>query len=310
MVISDNASTDETQRVIQCYLPDPRIRYFRNEINIGGSANWQKLLYEYAQGDYGQLLPDDDMLSVPNYLSKVADLIAETDVKAVFSGFLYRDIDTGKQGIGNPLMPRVVTPTMWVATLGTWKDGNYVFPCMATVYHLAQARSLGAYFPGVPGYDFELILRFMLAGPTGYLGRVYCTARGHQGNASKTVDTADTFLEGAKMFQRFYEQGLASGLPEGELQAAKRRLMVLFLRSFALRAWLSAQGNDPRSLYAFYSRVRKLDPLVARQVFLDIRTLGKILLLNHPRTREMVGRWINRHDYPTPGKPLMPGSAS
>lgn len=302
VVISDNASPDDTPNVVQPYLKDARVRYFRQSPGIPPADNWRKLVYEYAQGDYGQLLCDDDLLTDTQYLSKVAALITETDVQAVFSRFLYKDDGTGKQRVRDLLMPRVVTPAMWIKTLGTWRSGSWVFPDMPTVYRLAQARSLKVYSPGVPGLDFELILRFMLAGSTGYLAETYCTAREHQGNASKTVDTAEAFLEAVKMFQRFYEQGVATGLPERKLEGAKRRLMVLFLRIFALRAWLGARGNGPRSLSSFYSRVRELDALVAKLVFLDVRTLGKILLFNHSQTYKKVGQWINRRDYPTPSE--------
>lgn len=301
VVISDNASTDQTTSVLQRYLRDPRVRYFRNEINIGAGANWHRLLYEYAQGEYGQLLADDDLLADKQYLSKVADLIAETGVKAIFSGFLYVDIVSGKRGVRDPRMPPVVTPAMWVEVLGTFRDGNYIFPCLPTVYHLAQARALNVYYPAIPGLDFELGLRFMLAGPTGYLEGTYCIARGHSGNLSRTQDTSEGFLEGAKMFQRFYEQGLALGLSEPKLMAAKKRLMVLYLRTFMLRAWLEAGGNSLRALYAFYRKVANLDPVVGRQVFLDLRTIGKIVLYNHRRAYQAVDRLINRRDYQSTG---------
>ena len=53
IVIVDNASTDETQAVVEAYA-DPRIRYFRNDTNMGMSGSWNRCLAE-ARGDYFQV---------------------------------------------------------------------------------------------------------------------------------------------------------------------------------------------------------------------------------------------------------------
>ena len=47
MVISDDASTDDTAQVVAPYLRDPRIRYVRHDQNLGQAGNWRFLL---AQG--------------------------------------------------------------------------------------------------------------------------------------------------------------------------------------------------------------------------------------------------------------------
>ena len=62
VIVSDNASTDNTRECVQRYLTDPRFRYYRNDENLGSSANYERLLYEYAAGVYGQYLTDDDVL--------------------------------------------------------------------------------------------------------------------------------------------------------------------------------------------------------------------------------------------------------
>ena len=43
LLISDNASTDDTEAVVRSF-DDPRIRYVRNEINLGGRANYDRCL--------------------------------------------------------------------------------------------------------------------------------------------------------------------------------------------------------------------------------------------------------------------------
>ena len=60
VIVSDNASTDGTEKWIQRYSADSRFRYFRNETNLGSGPNYRKLLYVYATGEYGHFLTDDD----------------------------------------------------------------------------------------------------------------------------------------------------------------------------------------------------------------------------------------------------------
>ena len=50
LIICDNASTDETGAIARDYAArDTRVRYRRNETNIGGSANYN-LTFDLARG--------------------------------------------------------------------------------------------------------------------------------------------------------------------------------------------------------------------------------------------------------------------
>ncbi len=60
VVISDNCSADDTEAVVRSY-DDCRIRYFRQERNIGANNNFNFCL-EQARGDYFLLFLDDDQI--------------------------------------------------------------------------------------------------------------------------------------------------------------------------------------------------------------------------------------------------------
>ena len=69
LVISDNASTDSTSLICQEYKKnDKRIRYIRNEKNIGGIANF-KLLLDESKTEYFVWLAADDYWD-PTFLEK------------------------------------------------------------------------------------------------------------------------------------------------------------------------------------------------------------------------------------------------
>jgi len=59
VLVSDNASTDNTPEVVKEY--GSRVRYIRNETNIGPSANFRQLA-DLATGEYFSWLQDDDCI--------------------------------------------------------------------------------------------------------------------------------------------------------------------------------------------------------------------------------------------------------
>ena len=69
LIICDNASTDGTDAICREYAArDPRVRYFRNPSNIGGSQNFRKV-FELAQACYFKWLAVDDYCA-PEFLDK------------------------------------------------------------------------------------------------------------------------------------------------------------------------------------------------------------------------------------------------
>lgn len=96
VIVSDNASTDSTNKLVKEYIDDLRFKYFKNEKNLGMVANWRKALYEYADGDFFIILSDDDYFIDKNYISKAVELI-ESDpeiVLALSNGYIfYEDLN-------------------------------------------------------------------------------------------------------------------------------------------------------------------------------------------------------------------------
>ena len=69
LIIVDNCSTDDSENVIQKFT-DRRIKYFKNETNIGAIRNCNKCV-SIAQGEYIFILHADDEL-MPSMLKKYA----------------------------------------------------------------------------------------------------------------------------------------------------------------------------------------------------------------------------------------------
>ena len=88
IVVVDNASTDNTREVVSEYVRrDNRVKYFRNETNIGGGRNFLKCA-ELASGYFMEALGSDDWLS-KNYIEEgVKNFLANLNIASVFAGDL------------------------------------------------------------------------------------------------------------------------------------------------------------------------------------------------------------------------------
>lgn len=74
IVISDNASTDNTQEIVGKYMAKyPYIKYFRNEVNLGPDRNYD-LAIRRGEGDFSWLMGDDDIM-MPGAVEKVKKMI-------------------------------------------------------------------------------------------------------------------------------------------------------------------------------------------------------------------------------------------
>jgi glycosyltransferase involved in cell wall biosynthesis len=72
LIICDDASTDRTAKICQEFAQkDPRIRFYRNQKNLGMYANWMKLL-SLAEGKYFLWSANDDMRK-PAFLSTMVN---------------------------------------------------------------------------------------------------------------------------------------------------------------------------------------------------------------------------------------------
>lgn len=92
IIISDNASTDDTPLICKEYLnKDSRIRYIRQKTNIGGIENLN-LVFKEARGEYFMLAADDDYWH-PDFVSRLEDILEKNSDYAMAMCSLGPDSD-------------------------------------------------------------------------------------------------------------------------------------------------------------------------------------------------------------------------
>jgi glycosyltransferase involved in cell wall biosynthesis len=98
LVISDNASTDRTGELCRHYAAvDPRVRYSRNEKNIGAALNYD-LVWQKSFGTYFKWLAHDDRL-LPNYVAVTVSEL-ENNPEAVLCNTVVDYIDQHGEHLG------------------------------------------------------------------------------------------------------------------------------------------------------------------------------------------------------------------
>lgn len=95
LIISDNASTDGTEELCKAYAArENRIRYYRNETNIGGANNENRTVL-LAQGEYFRWAAHDDKIA-PDLLARCVDVLDREPSIVVCSSMVIEINENGK----------------------------------------------------------------------------------------------------------------------------------------------------------------------------------------------------------------------
>ena len=130
LIIIDDCSTDNTDNKIQSYLEDKRIRYYKNEKNIGAAENRNRALRE-AKGKWIAFLDSDD-LWLPEKLEKQISFMEENQYSFTYTNYKEIDVDGNLNGI-------IVTGPKKITKIGMY---NYCWPGCLTVMYDADKLGL------------------------------------------------------------------------------------------------------------------------------------------------------------------------
>lgn len=162
LIISDNASCDQTEQICRDYAQsDGRIRYIRNQSNVGAATNYNNV-FHLARGEYFKWAAGDDMLK-PDYLRRCAEVLDnDASVVIAYPRTTFIDNDGNPiEGIPDPgwdlQSDNVVARLQYVISAGHWC--NVVFGLIR--YSVLNATRLIAAFPG---QDYGLLAELSLKG--------------------------------------------------------------------------------------------------------------------------------------------------
>ena len=183
LIIIDDQSKDNTDEVVENYLSDPRVKYIKNNKNLGLAANFNEAL-KYANGEYIKYLLADDVFH-PALLEKMVPVMDKyPNVTLVTSK---RDMFGSKSKSSDlPLLYLQDGKTVIYASLKE-KAGNWIGE-PTTVMFRKSALHIGNFNTSYTCLvDWEMWLRLLTVGDCYIIPETLSYFRVHDKQASKLI---------------------------------------------------------------------------------------------------------------------------
>ena len=245
IVIADNASTDDTAQMIATQFNDPRIVYFHNQQNIGLVPNFNKLLIEYATGDYVLFLPDDDRLVMPGYVSTAMHLMGQQhDIVFSCGGIRTRNLMNGS--IIRESLIQGDSQVITVNGVDYWRNyGKIDVTFITMLFPRILAITLGGFSPGIAGIDTLLTLKLCFHGKFIYINQAIAEIGHHANRHSYVVTMSDLYtafrnMDRIRLVVTYAEE---RGISQNEIHTWKRVQMVAAYM-FIIKGTCLRQGTN------------------------------------------------------------------
>jgi GT2 family glycosyltransferase len=168
VIVVDNASTEFDFEAFVDSYHSPRLKYYRNPVNLGMAGNWNRCI-ELCETPYLVILNDDDVLEL-SYVEQLAECLKE---KPVLVGAGVQTIDENGRWMGD------FYDKERFRRLETWTFTN---PWASPAFSVKDARALGG-FPQRThyyGFDHAFWFRLALRGDYKVINKVLVNYRAYQ----------------------------------------------------------------------------------------------------------------------------------
>jgi glycosyltransferase involved in cell wall biosynthesis len=302
LIVADDVSSDDTEKVVAPFLEDPRVRFLANDVNRGMFANFNRCI-ELARGRHIKFLMADDWLAV-DFLEQMVPLLdAHPEVSiATTGGWLIDEAgavfaeEIPRLGAG-PLVSRETA--VHESAVGF----NAVGMPTCTLLRTDALREAGGFDPQYqPASDIALWFKMLATSDLCYLPKCLTYLRIHGGHTHNWGDTPQS------VYYRVWRDAAAaepSAVSSEVAEFACRRWSVRFL-VFAFKHRVSGRRDQAAALV---SAVRENVGLRSAG-FEFFRCLPRLVhdrLATEIATRR--GRAIGYSPYPKVGEDLKTVSA-
>jgi len=191
MLVLDDVSPDDTAEVVARYR-DPRLRFLRNERNVGVEENWNRCL-RLARGRYFKLLPHDDLLAPDCLAREVAVLEADTAERLALVFCARRIIDVRSRPLLSRRYPHPggVIPARSAARRCIRRGANLLGEPGGVLFRTALGRRVGDFDARLRIVtDLDYWFRLLQHGDAYYLPENLVSFRVSQGAWSVAIGTA------------------------------------------------------------------------------------------------------------------------
>jgi len=238
VIVSDNASTDDTAEVCRQYADCfPSFRYIYQEVEIPAISNWRACL-DAARGQYSFILCDDDVLIDPAFISSGVDALSESGCSLLIPECM---LSNGERTVPVRIpLPQVVAGKEFF--LRYWIK-PYGAPIISCLFRTELARECDAFAdPGILYADIELWLKLMLLSDVYVYRRPAFIYSFHGGNIV-TGMTIASHSENIRFLDRVGTWGLHRELDSHVINKWKSRMVQHYLRRIVIPDCIGGRGN-------------------------------------------------------------------
>lgn len=233
ILLFDNASTDATQQVIADVAGgDPRVRYVRNEINLGMTGNFNACI-SCANGDFIKFLCADDLLS-PDCVATMVDAFARNpEIALVASARLL--VDDAMAPLRTAGFSRHSLRIDGEAAIhDCFFRGNLIGEPTAVMFRRQQAlRGFREDYPQL--MDLEMWMHLLQSGSMSYIARPLCKIRQHPQQATQQNLKSGIVLDNKRrLFREF--RGVVTGATFMNKLRWDIRMAVTLLRTMQAKS--------------------------------------------------------------------------
>ena len=266
VVVTDNSESNETQLAVG-KIPDTRLKYIKNNTNIGPVINWRKALVE-ASGEYCILLPDDDYFINPFYVAEAVEIAQENGVDLVITNCLLGYPD--RTLVASSHHGGLIDSKEFIE--GFWK--RFYIPTISNLFKRSTALELKAFNSNDILYsDIDLWLKIMSTSD-----KVYCYDKPsiyHLFHSANIVTTMST--ESLIKNSRFLRDAVGNSASQDTLNALICRYIAFIdniynISSLNVTKRIFAENNIYTSLHSHHTKI-----LMARYRRKAIGTIRKFL---------------------------------
>jgi glycosyltransferase involved in cell wall biosynthesis len=268
VVVGDDASMDATHEIVASII-DSRLRYVRNPCNLGRTANYKNLLYNYATGDYVVNLDGDDYYTDSDYISEAVKIIAynpqvvmvvaRATTKKLIEEYV-SDLPTQQTLTGMQILKEL-------------PNSKYFFMHMAVLYARKSALEVGFYRSAAISSDWESLYRLALRGSVKYLDRDVGVWRIHGSNETGSTDPVKQ-LDNLAIWPAIYKDAIAFGMNPFLARLIYSKCIAFFAQASYVR--VSISGN--LALVKFFSDVLANYRFAGLLLLLTPKYLGRLML--------------------------------
>lgn len=290
VVVSDNHSTDSTQEVVSQFH-DPRLKYFRNDENIGMIRNSHRTLYDYSTGDYALHLDGDDYFIDSGYIRKAMDLIDRQGMVMVFSRTksFYESENVFIEDKVNRDLPEAID--------GNWLFLNfykgYSLPTLTVLHDRPYAMETGFFEKNIRSLDWEGFLKLIIGKKVGFINQFVGVWRRHGMNDTLNQDL-DKILSNVEYIESPYRFAMSrKAFPKDALDLWRRRMLKRYFVQVLLRAAIAENKVQEQGITDF---LVKYDRPVYDSIRIDPRFIVMKMVIHNRKVTHFIFKHILKQE--------------